>query len=227
MLINFHTHLLQQPNDHKIIYNLAIPDSEESLENFEEILAEIPENIYLSVGIHPWFINENLLEKQFEILSQLANNQQVKLIGECGLDRIKGVNLKLQEAIFIKQIRIAEDVKKPLIIHCVKCFSELFSIKKIIRPRVPMILHGFNQNLEIGEELLKKQFYLSLGTAILHENSNAEKILAVIPLENLFLETDDKEISIEEIYKKAAKIRKISDEKLEEIIFENFLNLQF
>ncbi|MDZ7934269.1 MAG: TatD family hydrolase [Emticicia sp.] len=105
--------------------------------------------------------------------------------------RLKGSPLPLQEEIFIKQIRIAEEVKKPIIIHCVKCFNELISIKKIIRPKVPMIVHGFNNNLTIAQMLLERGFYISLGAAILQENSNAAQLLTQIPLEKLFLETDD------------------------------------
>lgn len=222
MLINIHTHNPEKQDNQQIIYNLIIPETDEALEIFPD---ETVPKTWLSAGIHPWYINENNQKFQLEKLRQLAKYQEIKLIGECGLDRLKGSPLPLQEEIFIKQIRIAEEVKKPIIIHCVKCFNELISIKKIVRPKVPMILHGFNNNLTIAQTLLEKGFYLSLGTAILQENSNAAQVLQQIPIEKLFLETDDKEISIAEIYEKASFILKMSIDKLEDVIFANYLEI--
>jgi TatD DNase family protein len=222
MLINIHTHNPEKQDNQQIIYNLTIPETEEALETF---LDETIPYSCLSAGIHPWYINENNQKFQLEKLRQLAKSQEIKLIGECGLDRLKGATLPLQEEIFIKQIRIAEEVKKPLIIHCVKCFNELISIKKIVRPKIPMIVHGFNNSPMIAQILLEKGFYLSLGFAILQENSNAAQILSQIPLEKLFFETDDKDISISEIYEKASFIIKTPLNKLEDIIFANYLEI--
>ncbi|WP_064196926.1 MULTISPECIES: TatD family hydrolase [Emticicia] len=219
MLINIHTHQTDKQANEQIIYNLIIPASEEELEVFPS--DETP-NTWLSTGIHPWYINESNHKSQIEKLRQLANYKDIKLIGECGLDRLKGCTLPLQEEIFIKQIRVAEDVKKPLIIHCVKCFNELVSIKKIVRPKVPMIIHGFNNNFHIAQAVLERGFYLSLGSAILNDNSNAAHLLPNIPIEKLFLETDDKDVSIQEIYEKASFILKMPLDKLEDAIFANY-----
>ena len=222
MQLNFHTHQPKKSAEEVIIFNQIIPQSDESPETFPD---ETIPNSWLSAGIHPWHINENNQKLQLEKLRQLAKNKDIKLIGECGLDRLKGASLPLQEEIFIKQIRIAEDVKKPIIIHCVKCFNELISIKKIVRPKVPMIIHGFNNNLTTAQILLDKGFYLSLGSAILQENSNAAQILSQIPHEKLFLETDDKDVSISELYEKASFILKIPLNKLEDIIFANYIEI--
>jgi TatD DNase family protein len=227
MLLNLHTHHSEKQGEEQIILNLIIPETEEALEVFTK---ELPTNAWFSAGIHPWYIaerrpSENNQRLQLEKLRQLAQYQEVKFIGECGLDRLKGSPLPLQEEVFIKQIRIAEEVKKPLIIHCVKCFNELISIKKIVRPKVPMVVHGFNNNLVIAQMLLEKGFYLSLGASILQENSNAAQVLSQMPLDKLFLETDDKTISIQEIYEKASFILKIPIDKLEDIIFANYLSL--
>lgn len=221
MLLNLHTHLLKKQADEQIIFNEIIPESEEDIKNFA---LQNTEN-WLSAGIHPWYINEKLHNLQLKKLATLAKDPAIKLIGECGLDRLKGAPLPLQEEIFIKQIRIAEDVKKPVIIHCVRCFNELISIKKIVRPRVPMVVHGFNTKIEIARQLLEKGFYLSLGGALLHEQSNALKVLQEIPMERLFLETDDKDISIIDIYQKVAEVKGLRMEELKKVVFDNYLGL--
>lgn len=222
MLINIHTHNPEKQDNQQIIYNLIIPQTDEDLESFPN---ESTPNTWLSAGIHPWYINENNQKNQLEKLAKLAKYQDIKLIGECGLDRLKGSPLPLQEEVFIKQIRIAEEVKKPLIIHCVKCFNELISIKKIVRPKVPMILHGFNNNFHIAQAILERGFYVSLGTALLNENSNAAHLLPKIPLDKLFLETDDKETPIIEIYEKASFLLKMPIDKLIDTIFANYLEI--
>ncbi|CAH0995406.1 3'-5' ssDNA/RNA exonuclease TatD [Emticicia aquatica] len=222
MLLNIHTHQAEKQADEQIIYNYIIPEVEEELASFTE---NINANDWLSIGIHPWFISENNQKTQLEKLRQLAYNQTVKFIGECGLDRLKGSPLPLQEEIFIKQIRIAEEVKKPIIIHCVKCFNELLSIKKIVRPKVPMIVHGFNNNQQIAQTLLERGFYLSLGAAILNLDSNAAQILKKMPLEKLFLETDDSAISILEIYERASFLLNIPQNILVDTIFSNYLEI--
>ena len=223
MQLNFHTHQPKKSSEEVIIINQIIPQTEEALECL--LVDDLMHTSIYSAGIHPWYISVNNQKLQLEKLHQLAKNQEIKLIGECGLDRLKGASLPLQEEIFIKQIRIAEEVNKPIIIHCVKCFNELISIKKIIRPKVPMIVHGFNNNLTIAQMLLDRGFYLSIGSAILQENSNATKALVQIPLERLFLETDEKEVSIFEIYEKVSFILKIPLNKLEDIIFANYLEI--
>ena len=222
MLINIHTHNPEKQDTHQIIYNLIIPETEEAIENFPN--EEVP-NTLLSAGIHPWYISESNQKLQLEKLRQLASYKDIKLIGECGLDRLKGPSLQLQEEVFIKQIRIAEEAKKPLIIHCVKCFNELISIKKIVRPKVPMILHGFNNNFHIAQTILERGFYISLGAALLNDNSNAAHLLPQIPLEKLFFETDDKDVSIQEIYEKASFILKMPLDKLIDTIFANYLEI--
>jgi TatD DNase family protein len=221
MLLNLHTHLLKKQADEQIIFNEIIPDSEEALADFS---TQNTDN-WLSAGIHPWYINEKLYNLQLKKLASLAQDPAIKFIGECGFDRLKGAPLPLQEEIFIKQIRIAEELKKPVIIHCVRCYNELISIKKIVRPRVPFIVHGFNTKIEIARQLLEKGFYLSLGGALLNEESNALKILYEMPLERLFLETDDKDISIIDIYQKAAAVRNLTMGELEKIVFDNYLGL--
>jgi TatD DNase family protein len=94
MLINIHTHNPEKQDNQQIIYNLTIPETEEALETFPD---ETIPNSCLAAGIHPWYINENNQKHQLEKLRQLAKSQEIKLIGECGLDRLKGASLPLQE----------------------------------------------------------------------------------------------------------------------------------
>jgi TatD DNase family protein len=175
-----------------------------------------------SVGLHPWFLKKDNFENDFEKLSQHIENQEIIALGECGLDRLKGEDLAFQTHAFEAQIRLAESVQKPVIIHCVKAYNEVISLKKKLKPTIPLIIHGFNQNETILKDLVKNGFYISLGAAVLKEDSNAAKYISQIPLNQIFLETDDKEVSIIAIYEKSAELLGVDLEGLKGLVFQNF-----
>jgi len=195
----------------------------QSLSLTSDIFLAMPKKKPISIGLHPWYATTNQLEIQLKYLAVLAKQPNVKLIGECGLDKLRGESLENQIHILEQQIVIAEKLNKPLILHCVKCFSELIEIKKRLKVKVPMIIHGFNKNKELGVQLLAQGFLLSFGTAILEENSGAAKLLQ--HTDHFFLETDDSETSIEKIYQAAANLKKCSIDELKALIFANWKKL--
>ncbi|MEA5260259.1 TatD family hydrolase [Arcicella aquatica] len=175
-----------------------------------------------SVGLHPWYIKQENIDKDFEELAQLAKHPNVLAIGECGLDRLIDLNMNIQEEVFIRQIHLAETLQKPVIIHCVKAFSELIALKKRLKPKVPLIVHGFNNNPQICAQLVQHQFYISLGSALLNSQSNASKNISSIPIQQLFLETDDKICFISTIFAHASTYLTQPVEVLQEQILQNF-----
>ncbi|ARS41596.1 hydrolase TatD [Sphingobacteriaceae bacterium GW460-11-11-14-LB5] len=189
----------------------------QSLSLTDDIFLAMPKTKPISVGLHPWFAKIDHLQLQMKYLTVVANQPNVKQIGECGLDRLRGENLGNQTIILEKQIELAEKINKPLILHCVKCFSELIAIKDRLKVKVPMIIHGFNKNEKLGQQLLDKGFLLSFGLAALKESSGAAKLIQ--STDNFFLETDDADISIAEIYQAAAILKKCSVDELKARIF--------
>ncbi|WP_443937630.1 TatD family hydrolase [Pedobacter sp. MW01-1-1] len=175
---------------------------------------------FVSIGLHPWYSSLNDLPKHLAILESEADKSHVKLIGECGLDKLKGDSLPQQIQILERQIALAERLQKPLILHCVKAFAELIAIKDRLNVKVPMIIHGFDKHEALGKQLLQKGFFLSFGVAILKENSGAAKLVST--LDNFFLETDDAQISIKEIYTQVAILKKCSVDELKACIFANW-----
>lgn len=83
-----------------------------------------------------------------------------------------------------------------------------------------MIIHGFNKKERIAEDLLKNNFYLSFGKAVLY-NLSLQNTLKITPLDKIFLETDNDDFSIEELYEKVSEIKGISLENLNKQISEN------
>lgn len=208
--INIHTHTIFD-KDGMFVLNL-------SLEQFVD-------GTLCSVGIHPWHINFNSLQRDLDKLKSIASKKNVLAIGECGLDRLIDVELERQEVVFKEQLIIAEQVQKPVIIHCVKAFDSLIRIKKECAISVPLIVHGYNNNQQILLELLKNGFHISFGKALLQEGSNASKLIATVAIDKLFLETDDADVPIKTIFEKVAALKGMKVNKLKEKIFLNFKQL--
>lgn len=179
------------------------------------------QNVFYSVGVHPMKLNE-LGESVFVGIEDTVRIKKVIAIGECGLDRRSPICMKTQEEILDVQVGLAEELRKPLIIHCVKAYSELIAVKKRTGSSVPWIIHGYNNNEQILRQLLDHGFYISVGAALLNSHSNAFQLLRVIPLGALFLENDDKEVEISVIYEAASAILGIEVEALKEMMRMNY-----
>ena len=171
-----------------------------------------------SFGIHPW--NASKIEDNFLNFENEISSKKCLAIGEIGLDKLKGPSIDIQRKEFLKQIEISEKHEFPIILHCVKSWNEILEIKKFIKPKQPWILHGFNK-VGIVNEVLKNNVYISIGSSIL-TNFKLQDVLSLIPNDRLFLETDDSNLDIFEIYKKVSEIKKIPLLELEQIIEQNF-----
>jgi TatD DNase family protein len=174
---------------------------------------------WLSCGIHPWYTND--WEEKLQLLTKHAVDDRVLAIGECGLDTKATAPIELQRQIFTAQIQLSETMQKPLIIHCVKAFNELFSIYKKMKPTMPWIIHGFNPNQEIAKQCLELGMKLSFGKSLLSENTKTE-ITRNIPVSAVFFETDESEVTIANIYNRYATITGISLETLKIEMLNNF-----
>ena len=162
------------------------------------------------------------MDGQLKWVAQHAGQNNVLAIGECGLDRVCGSDWAAQVDVFRQQIAIANEVNKPLIIHCVRAFEELVEELDKAKVKVPVIIHGYNRKREVATRLLEKGYYLSFGAAILNDSFPAVKVLQDIPAGRFFLETDDSDLSIKDIYKKAAEIRKTGEDALILQVAANF-----
>ena len=184
---------------------------------------EIPPENYFSAGIHPDAVADDFEEK-LNWLRDISAHKNCVAIGECGLDGLIDVDEKLQQKAFLAQIAIANSLQKPLIIHCVKRFQELIPFQKIAK--IPLIIHGFNKKKSVADEMLKHGFYLSFGKSVLH-NLSLQIIIRDFPIEKMFLETDNKDFDIAELYQKVAEIKEISLEKLQNQVSKNLENVLF
>lgn len=180
-----------------------------------------------SVGLHPWFVSEVdwVRDEQWDWLTKVAREEKVLLLGECGLDKLQGPDLVYQQFVFEHCLSLAEQLQKPVVIHCVRAYEELFSCIAKIKPTIPLIIHGYARKATILKPLLDRGLYISYGAAILQPGSAAAQSLAQTPLEKLFLESDDKMQPITDLYACAAQIKGMSIQELETALQNNLTTL--
>ena len=174
-----------------------------------------------SCGIHPWDIENTKLEDALTQLMQINSNNKVIAIGEAGIDRAISTSYETQEKFFKAQLKLSEHYKKPVIVHCVKAYSDILNIRKSGNYKMPWIIHGFNASKQNADQLIKMNCYLSFGHALLDADSKAAEVFPQIPIRSIFLETDNSDISIEDIYEVAAKLRGFKIEQLKAKIADN------
>ena len=167
-------------------------------------------NGFFSAGIHPHSSAEKV-EEQVDWLFEVSKHKDCLAIGECGLDGLINIDDKIQNKVFQQQIELANEINKPLIIHCVRRFLQLIPFRKLAK--VPMVIHGFNKRKTIGDELQKHDFYLSFGKSVL-QNVNLQEFVKQFPTEKLFLETDAEGLEIELLYQKVADLKSMKVENL-------------
>ena len=171
-----------------------------------------------SVGIHPWTVAEGVTDEIWEKLEEALSHPQVVALGECGIDIPKGGMLFKQMQVFKRQIDLSEKLGKPLIIHNVKAQDIIIGIKKDLRPTQPWLVHGFRGKPTIAKMFTDAGIYLSFG-----EYFN-EATIAEIPENYIFAETDESQLTINQIIKRISAAR---CKDLLEIISVNTSNFLF
>ena len=200
-------------------------------ENVVELVNQYPHEFdatipVYSIGIHPWFIVEERLESDLEILETKLQETNCIAVGECGLDKRIEVQIELQQLVFEKQLVLAQKYNKPVVLHCVTCFDELIATKKKLNITVPMIIHGFSKSEQLAKQLVSNGFYISFGKYLLL-NPELEAVFKSVPVDKIFLETDTISENITAVYELASKYKKISMLEMQELMRHNFHKVFF
>ena len=169
----------------------------------------------ISIGLHPWLIDTECGQKMQDI-ARLATMENVKTIGECGIDKIGSkASIETQIEILKAHIELSEQLQKPLILHIVKGQEIIMRLHKERRPTQAWIIHGFRGKPEQARQYIAEGFFLSYGTKF-----NRESLLST-PIDRLLLERDEEKIPLATHYDNIAEILGISTEELEAAIERN------
>ena len=151
--------------------------------------------IYATAGVSPNDIpqTEEELWKQLTEIKDLAkNNKKVLAIGEIGLDYYWNTdNKEIQKKAFVEQIKIANELDLPIVIHTRDAVMDTIQILKENEVKNKGIFHCCPQNRELIKEGLKLGFYISFAGPITFKNSkNSDEMINLVPNDKILIETD-------------------------------------
>ena len=178
---------------------------------------------FASAGSHPWDVDKCDHQKALDAIESLCQSGKLAAIGETGIDRAIDTDINLQMSVFEQQLDIAKRYHLPVIIHCVRAYSDFLQILRQ-KPDVSMIFHGFSGNETTAAQLLTHGAKLSFGHKLLSD-SKLQSVYANVPNDCIFLETDTKQLDICDIYTFAAGLKRISVDELKTIIFNNLTQI--
>ena len=182
---------------------------------------------YFTAGIHPKSIGQDW-QVQLSEIEKIAERKGFVGVGECGLDKYSDSPRELQEKVFAAQLSLAQRLNVPIIIHCVRLYSDALRLIKKNNFTAPAIFHGYNGNPSVTVQLLKlpnTYFSFSEQTFAQPETSGA-KSLPLIPPQRILTETDCNGASdLSVVIQKIAAKKDIEASSLQQTVYETFMRI--
>ena len=155
-------------------------------------LATLHEKVFATVGIHPNHSVETS-ETDWARIEELERREKVVAIGETGLDFYREfAPLSAQRAAFERQLRLAEDIGLPLIVHSRGASQECLELISALGvPHLGAVMHCFEGTPDQAARALEMGMFISAnGMATWDNRADLRKMLKVVPLCRLLIETD-------------------------------------
>lgn len=202
-------------------------------------LAQKYDFIYATCGISPNDIPQTEQELWImldKIKNLVQQNSKVVAVGEIGLDYYwNKENKEIQKTAFIEQIKLANELNLPIVIHTREAVMDTIEILKQNPVKNKGVFHCCPLNRELVKEALKLGFYISFAGPVTFKNSkNADEIIRLVPNDKMLIETDSPYLSpeplrgkrndprnVKYIAEKLAKVKQLPIEEIAEITYNN------
>lgn len=190
-LIDTHAHLdMLKDFDISGVGKIVVPAVDIKTLNTVVSFSEI-ENVYSMVGIYPSeakTYTQDIEDKMIE----LAKNPKVVAIGEIGLDYYWDKSfVELQKEVFIKQIKLANKLNLPIVVHDREAHKDCFDLIKEYNEGSKILFHCFSGSVEFMRECVKQGWLIALGGVVTFKNAvKMKEVAREVPLDKLVLETD-------------------------------------
>lgn len=214
--------------------------------------------IWAAVGIHPVHLAKRMIEykdpeelqpaeiktsgEDFEYgkYLELAKDSKVVAIGEVGLDyhhfseedNISELKIK-QKEVFLKAIKLANKVEKPIMLHCWDAYNDLYEILKNNPVKKLGVVHSFIGGWKTAKKFTELGYKIGLNGIITYSDSY-NRLVKELALEDILLETDcpylapapkkgerNEPMFVKYVAEKIAEIKQISVEEVEKATTEN------
>ncbi len=220
--------------------------------------AEAYDRVWAAIGLHPGHaVESDRDEDEFgasddakkipaesfdcDFFKKLAESEKVVAVGECGLDALYADTEEKKEAQrreFVAQIRFANDINRPLVIHCRDLYEDVAKLFEMHKPKKSPIIHSFRGTVAEAKRFLEFGCYFTFGGVITFppkkNGIDYAEVIREIPDEKLLSETDAPWVApvpyrgkrnepayVVEVVKKLAEIKDASLETMREQILKN------
>lgn len=176
---------------------------------------------WYAVGIHPWDIVADGREQleRLRTLLQDDSSGQIRMLGEMGLDKLRGPALEIQRSVFVEQLKIAHSIGRNPVIHDVRSMNEILAVRRELRCSQPWLIHGFAGGPEQARQYLRAGCHVSLGRRYRPDT------LQSLSLDELFLESDEDPDSLEKLYDEVSRHLNLPVQTLKSQVNNNVLHL--
>lgn len=244
-MIDTHTHIncIEELSIDKIIQNakdngvekLIVPVAYPSDIDIVAELVEKYENVYGLLGVHPSEVkdwDDSLIDK----IKEYSISPKIVGIGEIGLDYYwdKSFN-DLQKEVFIKQVKLANELDLPISIHDREAHKDTFDILTEYNKNSKVVMHCFSGSVEFMRECVKKDWYIAIGGVVTFKKAiKLKEVAKEVPLKKILLETDAPYLTpvpyrgktnqpayVKYVAEEIAKLRGMSFDEINEITTEN------
>lgn len=225
---------MQRSLEYNVGKNMVICMNREDLEYTFEMQQKYP-FIDIAYGYHPEDADK-ITEEDIEYMESIISDDRIIAVGEIGLDYYWDKTYKEeQKQLFIRQLEIANKVKKPVLIHSRSRAQDTYDILKQ-HARVHVLMHCFGESPEMMKEYLKLGYYIAFGGVVTFKNARTPKENVInVPLDRLMLETDcpymtpvpfrgktNETAYVRYVGEFVARERNISENELQRQLMENY-----
>lgn len=165
---------------------ICISATEDDWEKVGNLAQKFPQTVIPAFAVHPWHATTSQSAWQERLEQKLKDFPQA-LIGECGLDLLKGAELSAQEEVLNYHITLAKQYNRPLLLHWVKAWNLLNAYWQKL-PQ-PVVFHSFSGSAELLKQICLHDGYIALNAKIL-STKHADNIIKNVPKDRLLFETD-------------------------------------
>lgn len=211
-----------------------------SVNDYDSMLETVKgfSDVSVSCGVHPLHQDEAC---SYAELLEKAQRDEVVAIGETGLDYFYSPESKeVQLNSFVDHIKVANETRKPLIIHTRDAREDTINLLKEYKaPHTKGVLHCFTETLDMAQAAIDMDFYISIsGIVTFNSADELREVVKAIPLTRLLIETDSPWLApvphrgkqnqpgyVVEVAEFIAELKGVTVEELARCTTENFYNL--
>lgn len=194
-------------------------------------------DVWISIGEHP--LNENLTADNDQLF-EYCQHESVVAVGETGLDyHYAPEKAELQKSSFIRHLRVASDLEKPIIVHSRDAEQDTLDLIDAHCGPARGVLHCFTGSWSMAEAAMEMGFYISIsGIATFANADELRSVVSKIPLDRLLIETDspwlapvpyrgksNTPVYLPKVASVVAELQGVKVEHLGEATTQNFFNL--